>query len=72
MDQGFGTPIPPIEESLEQPPKKSNTRMIVIIVVVLLVLCCCCAAAAAGGYWLWNNGDQVFGITSLPNMLAFL
>ena len=72
MDQGFGTPIPPIEESLEQPPKKSNTRMIVIIVVVLLVLCCCCAAAAAGGYWLWDNGDEIFGITRPPNMLAFL
>ena len=59
MEQDYGTPIPPYDETPAQPPKKNNT--ILIIVIVLVVLCCCCLLAAGGlGYWLYTNGDQMF------------
>lgn len=55
------TPTPPVAEPAQ--PKKSRTWLIILIVV--LVLCCLCAAVIAGGVWLWNNGDQLFGLTRL-------
>lgn len=62
MDQEFGTPIPPTEV-ISEPPKKNNTVMIVLIVALVLILCCCMVAVIAGFFWLWNNGDQLLGIT---------
>lgn len=50
--------MPPLEE-----PKKNN-RTLIIVIVVLVLLCCCCVGAL-GSWWLWNNGDQLFGLTSL-------
>jgi hypothetical protein len=71
MTQDFGTPVtppppPPVEgvpfQAPLPPQKKSNTTLIIVIVVV--VLCCCCAVAAGVGYYLYQNGDQLFNITS--------
>jgi hypothetical protein len=56
--------IPPVE-----PPKKTNP-WVIALVVILIVLCCCCVLAAGAGYWLWNNGDQLFGISQLFTSLA--
>jgi len=63
MNQDYGTPIPPLEE-LPAQPKKKNTWLIIVI-VVLVVLCCCCAVLGGAGYWLYYNGDEMFGISSL-------
>lgn len=60
------TPQPPVAEP------KNNSRTIIIVVVVLLVLCCCCVIFSGLGYWLWNNGDQMFGTGALLNKLAAL
>lgn len=43
-------------------PKKNNTTMIIIIVVVVVLLCCCCPSVLGAGYWLWQNGDALFGL----------
>ena len=62
------TPNMPPDSSLGQPePKKNNTILIVAVIVVVL-LCCCCFAGI-GGYWLWNNGDQLLGVSLLANLL---
>jgi len=68
MDQDYGTPIPPLED---QPPKKSNTTLIIII-VVLVLLCCCCVLLAAAVAGMWNYGDQLFGITWLPQLVSIV
>ncbi len=47
----------PVEE------KKDRTLWI-IIAVILVVLCCGCLAVVAGAWWLWNNGDALFGLSS--------
>jgi len=57
MSEDFGTPIPSMEE-----PKRNNTITIVIVVVALIFLCCCIATVSVVWY-LWNYGDQIFGIT---------
>jgi hypothetical protein len=57
MNQDFGAPIAPHTE-----PKKKNTTMIIIL-VVLLLLCCCLLVVGGGVYYLWVNGDQIFGLT---------
>lgn len=57
MAQDFGTPITPPEE-----PRRTSNRNLIIAIIVIVVLCCCCAAIGAGWY-LWNNGDQIFGLT---------
>lgn len=68
MDQNFGTPIPPVEEYLPEPKKKSNL-VLIIVIVLLLVLCCCCMIMGGAFYWLWYNGDELFGIASLLSAL---
>jgi hypothetical protein len=40
-------------------PKKSNTPVIIAVIVVV-VLCLCCAIIG-GGYYLYQNGDSLFG-----------
>jgi len=44
--------------------KSGNSKVIIIIAIVLVVLCCCMAVLAGAGWWLWNNGDELFGLTS--------
>ena len=47
-----------------------NRNTIIIIVVVVVLLCCCCLAAGAG-YYLYANGDALFGATA-PTTRALL
>ena len=47
-----------------------NRNTIIIIVVVVVLLCCCCIAAIAG-YYLYVNGDTLFGGTA-PTSRALL
>ncbi len=51
--------MPSAPAPMPQEPKKSNTPMI-IAVIVIVVLCLCCAVLG-GGYYLYQNGDQIFG-----------
>jgi hypothetical protein len=46
----------------EEPKRNNNTWLIVGI--VLVVLCCCCLAAV-GIYYLYQNGDRLFGTGAL-------
>ena len=58
MTENFNTPLPQMEE----PKKKSNTTLIIVIVVLLLL--CCCVVVVGGSIWyLWENGDQIFGLS---------
>ncbi|MEA3350810.1 MAG: hypothetical protein U9Q82_09335 [Chloroflexota bacterium] len=41
----------------------ADNRIWIIVAIVLIVLCCCCLFAGIGGTWLWNNGDELFGLT---------
>jgi len=59
MDPNMSAPSPMPAE-----PQKKNNTPIIIAVVVVLVLCCCCAVAF-GGYYLYQNGDQLFGAGAL-------
>jgi hypothetical protein len=34
----------------------------------LLLLCCCCLLLA-GGYYLYQNGDKIFGLTPVPQSM---
>jgi hypothetical protein len=66
MTDNLGTPpVSPVEEK-----PKSNTGLIIAIVVIV-VLCCCCAVAG-GGWYLWNNGDQLFGSSALLQLVKLL
>lgn len=63
MQSSAPSPAAPAE-----PPKKSNTPVI-IGVIAFLALCVCCALAV-GVYYLYTNGDQLFG-TGVRLMQAF-
>jgi hypothetical protein len=71
MNQDYGTPIPPLEELPPAQPKKKNTWLIILI-VVLVIICCCCAVVGLGGWYLYNNGDKMFGISSLLQSLLLI
>lgn len=43
---------------------QKNRTVWIIVFVVLVVLCLCCLVIGLGGWWLWNNGDELFGLTS--------
>jgi hypothetical protein len=64
---------PEYPESLpeSEPKKKSNTTMIIAVVVVV-VLCCCCLVGGGLGYYLYNNGDELFGTGALLPLLSLL
>jgi len=47
-----------------------NRNTIIIVVVVVVLLCCCCLAAGAG-YYLYVNGDTLFG-SAAPTTRALL
>ncbi len=61
MNQDMSAPSP-----LPEQPKKNNSGLIIAIVVVVL-LCLCCIALG-GIYYLYQNGDRIFGTgaTLLP------
>ncbi len=52
----------PAPAPLPEEPKKNNTVLYIVIGVV--VLCCCCVGLATL-YYLYQNGDQIFGTGSL-------
>jgi hypothetical protein len=61
MSEDFGENIDTgFEEEMED---KKDNKIWIIIAVVAVLLCCCCAASIGLGYWLWNNGDDLFGIS---------
>jgi len=62
MTEDFGESITTGDEGHEPVEKKSKTWIIVAIVVI--ILCCSCLILGYGGWWLWNNGDEIFGLAS--------
>ena len=61
MSNVTGTPAPA--------PQERKSRSWLVIVIVLMV--CCLAAACAGAiYWLYTNGDSLFGVSALLRGLA--
>jgi uncharacterized membrane protein len=50
-------------------PKKTNTWLIVGIIAVV-VLCCLCVFFGAAAWYLYTNGDEIFGLSALPGMLG--
>ena len=53
-----------VDTSLEETGAEKNNKLWIILAVVAVVLCCCCVVAGAAGMYLWNNGDEIFGLTS--------
>ena len=51
-------------DQLDTEEKNGNRKIWIIVAVVLVVLCCCCLLVGLGGWWLWNNGDELFGLTA--------
>jgi hypothetical protein len=51
-------------------PKKNRTGIIIAVVVV--VLCCCCLFVGSLSYYLYQNGDALFGNGALINSLTAL
>jgi len=66
MTESTETPV----VSSGEPKKSSKTWLIVVIAVV--VACCLCVFAAAAIWYLYTNGDQIFGLTALPRSLGVL
>lgn len=54
--------VPPVEE-------KKKTNIWLIVGIVLLVLCCCLVVAGFGGKWLWDNGDEIFGLAQQASFI---
>ncbi len=52
-------------------PKKTNTWLIVGIVVVVVV-CCLCVFGGAAAWYLYTNGDRIFGLSAVPMMLGLV
>ena len=41
---------------------ENNKTIMIVVAVILVILCCCCLVVGGGLYWLWNNGDEFFGL----------
>jgi hypothetical protein len=64
MAEDYGETSSPTYEMAGLDEEKTNNRIWILIAIVLLVLCCCCLIGAYGVVWFWNNGDELFGLTS--------
>jgi nitrate reductase NapE component len=64
MAQDFGESITPNYDESEPAEEKKDRKIWIIIAVVIVVLCCLCLVGAYGGWWLWNNGDDLFGLAA--------
>lgn len=59
-DMGTTPPAEPMGASGQGPSDNRQRNIIIAVVVVVIVLCCCCIALV-GAYWLYQNGDRLFG-----------
>jgi hypothetical protein len=64
MTEDFGESLTPDYGEGQSVEEKKNNTLWIIIVIVVIVLCCFCLMIAYGGWWLWNNGDEIFGLAS--------
>ncbi len=45
--------------------EKSKSKLWLIVVIVLVLLCCMVAACGGVGWYLYQNGDEIFGLTNI-------
>jgi hypothetical protein len=69
MTEDFGESITTDNEGYESIEKKNKIWIVVAVVVV--ILCCSCIILGYGGWWLWNNGDEIFGLASRMSLSLF-
>ena len=62
MSNVTGTPAPA--------PKEGKSRSWLVIVIVLVVVCFLAAVCAGALYYLYTNGDRLFGVSALLRGLA--
>lgn len=59
----------PVNPSPQSPERPHSNNILVIVLVVLAVLCLCCLVSGGVGWslfwYLWNNGDRIFGLAQL-------
>ncbi len=53
-----------VETPMDEGGNGADNKKWIIVAVVLVVLCCCCVAVSGAGWWLWNNGDALFGLAA--------
>lgn len=51
--------------------EKKDSKIWIIIAVIVVVVCCCIIVFGLGGYWLYMNGDDLFGLSAqfIPQLL---
>jgi serine/threonine protein kinase len=47
--------------------QKSNRKTLMVVIIVLVILCCCMFSILN---WIWNNGDQVLGVSFLLGYMS--
>lgn len=60
-----------MEENLVPPPveEKKKTNVWLIVGIVAIVLCCCLVVAGFGAKWLYDNGDEIFGLAQQASFI---
>ena len=68
MAEDFGETL--VSASDEEEEKKDN-KIWIIIAVIVVVVCCCIVVFGFAGYWLYTNGDELFGLSAqfIPQLL---
>ena len=63
---------PPMDATPPAGGQNNRQRNIIIAVVVAVILLCCCCITLAVGYYIYQNGDTLFGTQSrlLPLLLG--
>lgn len=59
------TPPPPAAPVPPALPEKKKTNVWVIVLIVVVVLCCLCLILGALLVYLYQYGDQIFGLTQI-------
>lgn len=65
MDADYSESKQPESEGDEPVEEKKNKTIWIVIAITIIVIFCCCLIGVYGGWWLWNNGDRIFGLASV-------
>ena len=64
MAEDYGETLKSDYDEDEPVQEKKSNKIWIIVVVVVVILGCCCLIGAYGGWYLWNNGDEIFGLAA--------
>ena len=51
--------------------EKQSRPWLWIVIIGVVLFCCVCGGLGAAGWWLWTNGDEIFGLDLMSKLVLY-